>query len=223
MKRITYKDSSGNWVLACSKFDNYIKLKYPAHLKGEAVNRLAEYENIGTVEEFYELKQAEKEGRLKILPVAIGDKIYTIEDKLDQCYRCDFAKRNNISSYRECIHYCRNRDNLDDIYPDKKYDIVEHIVEAFLIKDEDLTLEDAGRWDYSELETFSSDDGFGIHKTYEAAKNELMQAKQPSDKEAIIKDLVSIYENCNILDNSIIRDVVDKAIRYIKHGKKKEE
>lgn len=47
MKRFTYKDASGAWVVSCNRFFNYIKLKLPAHLKGEAVNKLAQYENTG--------------------------------------------------------------------------------------------------------------------------------------------------------------------------------
>lgn len=47
MERLTYKDASGNWVVACNRFWNYLKLKFPAHIKGEAVDRLAAYENTG--------------------------------------------------------------------------------------------------------------------------------------------------------------------------------
>lgn len=43
--RITYQDASGNWVIACNRLDNWVELKYPAHIRGEAVDRLAAYEN----------------------------------------------------------------------------------------------------------------------------------------------------------------------------------
>ena len=46
MKRITYKDAAGRWVIACNKFWNWIENKLPAHLRGEAVDRLAAIEEI---------------------------------------------------------------------------------------------------------------------------------------------------------------------------------
>lgn len=57
MKRLTYRDASGNYVIACNQFFNYLDLKFPAHIKGEAVDLLAEYENTGlTPEEIIEMK-----------------------------------------------------------------------------------------------------------------------------------------------------------------------
>lgn len=57
MERITYKDASENWTISCYRFENYIKLKLPAHLKGEAVDRLAAYEETGLLpDEVIELK-----------------------------------------------------------------------------------------------------------------------------------------------------------------------
>lgn len=46
MKRITYKDAAGRWVIACNKFWNWIENKLPAHLRGEAVDRLAAIEEV---------------------------------------------------------------------------------------------------------------------------------------------------------------------------------
>lgn len=45
MERFTHKDADGNWVVSCYRFWNYLNLKLPAHLKGEAIDRLAEYED----------------------------------------------------------------------------------------------------------------------------------------------------------------------------------
>lgn len=65
MKRITYKDASGNWVISCNRFLNYIEFKLPAHLKGEAVDRLAEIENI--LGDNYDLKELRnKAGKMNI-------------------------------------------------------------------------------------------------------------------------------------------------------------
>ena len=57
VERITYKDASENWTISCHRFENYFKLKLPAHLKGEAVDRLAAYEETGlSPDEVIELK-----------------------------------------------------------------------------------------------------------------------------------------------------------------------
>lgn len=49
--------------------------------------KLAAYEDIGTVEEFAELKQAKSDGRLVVLPCKVGDTIYRINaNKRDQRY-----------------------------------------------------------------------------------------------------------------------------------------
>lgn len=77
-------------MIACNKFWNYLKLKLPAHLKGDSVDRLAAYENTGLepqeikqiVELFHfyrhicgetppdrlrELVEADRKGRVEIL------------------------------------------------------------------------------------------------------------------------------------------------------------
>lgn len=46
MERLTYKDASNNWVIACTSFWHWFENKLPAHIKGEAVDRLADYENL---------------------------------------------------------------------------------------------------------------------------------------------------------------------------------
>lgn len=99
MERFTYKDASGNWVIACNKFWNYLKLKLPAHLKGDSVDRLAAYENTGLepqeikqiVELFHsyrhicgetppdrlrELVEADRDGRCVVLPCPVGTTVY---------------------------------------------------------------------------------------------------------------------------------------------------
>lgn len=45
MKRLTYKDASGEWVVSCTRFFNYTK--FPKKVSGEAVDRLAAYEGTG--------------------------------------------------------------------------------------------------------------------------------------------------------------------------------
>lgn len=82
LKRLSYKDASGNWVIACNQFWNYIKLKLPAHLKGNAVDRLAQIEDIlgetYDLDQLRELVEADKAGRCVVLSCKVGDKIYKL-------------------------------------------------------------------------------------------------------------------------------------------------
>ena len=45
--RITFKDAAGRWVIACNRFWRWFEHKYPSHIRGEAVDRLAAYEDTG--------------------------------------------------------------------------------------------------------------------------------------------------------------------------------
>lgn len=47
MNRMTFKDAAGRWVIACNRFWNWIGNNLPGHLRGEAVDRLAVYEETG--------------------------------------------------------------------------------------------------------------------------------------------------------------------------------
>lgn len=105
MERLTYKDASENWVVACNRFWNYLKLKFPAHIRGEAIDRLAAYENtgvepsdvisavdmgkiacalhdlnqykeLGDIDRLRELVEADKDGRCVVLPCKIDDEVY---------------------------------------------------------------------------------------------------------------------------------------------------
>lgn len=82
LKRLSYKDASGNWVIACNQFWNYIKLKLPAHLKGNAVDRLAQIEDIlGDTYDLGRLRklvEADNDGRCVVPPCKVGDRIYKL-------------------------------------------------------------------------------------------------------------------------------------------------
>ena len=107
MERLTYKDASGNWVVACNRFWNYLKLKFPAHIRGEAIDRLAAYENtgvepsdiidsvnmakiacalhelnqykkLGDIDRLRELLNADKLGKCFVSELKLGDTIYYI-------------------------------------------------------------------------------------------------------------------------------------------------
>lgn len=81
MERLTYKDANGEWVIACNQFYRWFEHKYPAHIKGAAVTRLAAYEDTGkTPEEVAALVQAESEGRVDIHPCTEGTAVYVIRE-----------------------------------------------------------------------------------------------------------------------------------------------
>lgn len=112
MERLTYKDAFGNWVVACNRFWNYLKLKFPAHIRGEAVDRLAAYENtgvepadvitahnmakiacalhelnqykeLGCLDRLRELVEADKDGRCVVLPCEVCDTVYILNKVFD--------------------------------------------------------------------------------------------------------------------------------------------
>lgn len=45
MERFTYKDNTGEWTVACTRFFNYNR--FPTRINGEAIDRLAAYEDTG--------------------------------------------------------------------------------------------------------------------------------------------------------------------------------
>ena len=59
------------------KLHNFINATAHAELSA-AVDRLAAYESLGTVEELAALKEAKDDGRLVVLPCKVGDKVYEV-------------------------------------------------------------------------------------------------------------------------------------------------
>ena len=94
MKRITYKDAAGRWVIACNKFWNWIENKLPAHLRGEAVDRLAAIEEVlgdeYDLDRLRDLVEADKAGRCVVLPCKPGDTVYMLSKSFDDFFgeRC---------------------------------------------------------------------------------------------------------------------------------------
>lgn len=101
---------------------------------------------------------AEREGRLVVLPCKVGDTVYTIEEKYYPCSECDLDESKRDMCYRkktgypvETIHEC----------PEVIY-IKEHVARGF---DIDGTLETGailslpGKWGYEGLEHFCGRDG----------------------------------------------------------------
>lgn len=158
-----------------------------AELRG----RLKEYEDVCfdengneriTIDHIAALAQAESEGRLVELPIAIGGKVYTIDDKYDHCRRCDFAKKHDLYDYCDCIEYCKQHDVTDDICPETEYEIKEHKVEGYEIRDENkLKASDAGEWGYEGLEKFNSYDGLDVYFSHEAAEAALAAKEGGND------------------------------------------
>ena len=89
--RLTHRDKYGRWCSDGSKASLQLGYEdYPSILRGDAVDKLAEYEDTGlSPEEFKEKSEsvlelygklkpyadAEEQGRLVILPCKIGDKV----------------------------------------------------------------------------------------------------------------------------------------------------
>lgn len=55
-----------------------------------ALNLLKEYQSVGSVEHFRELVQAEKDGRLVVLPCKVGDTVYQTDGL--RVYECKVKK-----------------------------------------------------------------------------------------------------------------------------------
>lgn len=76
-----------------------------------AVNLLKEYQNIGSVDRFRELAQAEKDGRLVVLPCKAGDTVYSIEPlwlgaivcEESKCRTCDCFYEGGMGDYPSCL------------------------------------------------------------------------------------------------------------------------
>lgn len=84
MERFTYKDASGNWVIACNRFWNYLKLKFPAHVKGEAVDRLAAYEDTGLEpQDIEKIRKDVEAGFLKQTARRYGVKVDRIRELME--------------------------------------------------------------------------------------------------------------------------------------------
>lgn len=68
MERMTYKDASDRWVIACNRLWHYFENKYPAHIRGEAVDRLAAYEDTGLEPEEIAKLRAERDAAINAIP-----------------------------------------------------------------------------------------------------------------------------------------------------------
>ena len=68
MERLTIRNSDGS-------------VSQPTDLKwAEALDRLAAYEDAGPIDRLLELAEADKDGRLVVLPCKVGDKLYRVFD-----------------------------------------------------------------------------------------------------------------------------------------------
>lgn len=103
-----------------------------------------------------ELFQAEQNGRLVVLPCAIGSEVFTIEELYFDCKNCErgVKAKYNPKINRRCCEL-----NDGEHCP---YYIKEHIVEGFTIgadKAGKPSISAPGEWGYEGLETFSGIDG----------------------------------------------------------------
>jgi len=86
MKRLT-EQYNGEWVTEHAEEMDYFLIK------GKAIDRLAAYEDSGlSAEQMQELAQAKAEGRLVVLPVKVGDRVYSIYGYLNKSIKEDTVK-----------------------------------------------------------------------------------------------------------------------------------
>jgi len=94
MNRITFKDAAGRWVIACNRFWNWIENNLPGHLRGEAVDRLAAYENTGLEPDEIEIQSmalsqckpyinalCDEQGKIVVNPDRLRDLVIADQEK----------------------------------------------------------------------------------------------------------------------------------------------
>lgn len=138
-----------------SRYDGEARVLGIGHKK--AFEKLAEYEDIGSPEDFAELAKAKAEERLAILPCKPGDKVYTIDEIGYPCELCDCPEDKKGQCYRQktghpvkILHECPT-----------VYKINHQFCEGFTIggKGGKVALSPPGEWGYEGLETFGGVDG----------------------------------------------------------------
>ena len=113
-----------------------------------------------------DLLQADKDGRIVVLPCAIDAEVFTIEESYFDCENCEHgakAKYDTKINRRSC-----GMDNGEHC----PYYIEMHIAEGFTIGADDAgkpSISAPGEWDYEGLEEFSGIDG-KWYKTREEAE-----------------------------------------------------
>lgn len=75
-------DSGGR--LTCGELVDRIEMY--GTMVADIANKLCDYEDIGTVEEFRQIKQAQEDGRIVVLPCKIGTPVYYVG--LMPCRKC---------------------------------------------------------------------------------------------------------------------------------------
>lgn len=138
-----------------------------------AVGRLAAYEDTMPLERAQELAQAEKDGRLVVLPCR-GDTVYTIEEDYLNCVECKYRDR---AYYQEKIR--RVSCDMDNGIRCPIY-VKEHKVSGFEItfdKDGTAVLSSPREFGYKGLERFSGIDG-KVYYTREEAEAALKKREE---------------------------------------------
>ena len=168
MNRLTFRNESGAWDVPIRTSDD-VAAFIPSQ---EIIDRLAAYEDTGLEPEdvltalemahlfaelrkLEEVKKAESEGRLLILPCKLGEIVYTIKEDYFNCEECTYkneAHWNSKIARRSC-----DMDNHDHC-PLK---IEEHVVKGFEVSGDSagICISAPGEWGYEGLEHFSGYDG----------------------------------------------------------------
>jgi hypothetical protein len=157
---------------------------------GLLLDRLAAYEDTGLTPEdlkevqdalgktpmnrFYDIMQAEREGRLVVLPCKVGDMVYAIEEEYFDCENCLYGNE---------AHYDKKINRVCcDLYATANrhcpYRIQEQIAKGFEISNDNgkPVLSAPGEWGYEGLEPIQGIDGkwYLSREEAEAALKELI-------------------------------------------------
>lgn len=77
MERVTKKDERGYYLVGDGIYSD---CGVPEKFRGDDVDRLAAYEDLGPIDRLRELARADKDGRCVVLPCNVGDTVWRIYD-----------------------------------------------------------------------------------------------------------------------------------------------
>ena len=155
MERLTMRDVGGRafWVSPQNPGGGYRMTEDKEDQ--ERLDRLAAYEDAMSIERAQELAQAEKDGRLAVLPCK-NDTVYTIEEDYFNCAKC----RHGSSAYYQAKIDRVSCDMNNDVH--RPFYIKEHEVGGFEISFDATgftVLSSPGEFGYEGLEQFCGIDG----------------------------------------------------------------
>ena len=123
--------------------------------------------SMASEEHIQELLQAEKEGRLVVLPVRLGSPVYTV---IEDYFACEKCKYKNEASYDSVLKQLTCNPPKGRLCP---YIVKETLVEGFEIRQDDdgnTILSKPGTWTWEGLQEVYSDTNIWYTSREEAEK-----------------------------------------------------